>query len=61
MWKGCLIWVACVAVGALGGFLIGWVLWKLGLEIIGSAVALVGAAVGGIVVLFAYLRWKEGM
>ena len=31
--------------------LAGWALWKLGFELIGSAVALVGAAVGGILIL----------
>jgi hypothetical protein len=60
--SGCvlfLVWVGCVLLGALVGLLAGWILWKLGLEIIGSAVALVGAGVGGIVAFFAFLNWSE--
>jgi hypothetical protein len=41
MWIGCLI--VCVAAGLLSG----WIVWKFGLEIIGSAVVLAGAGVGG--------------
>jgi len=58
-WKLILVWIACVIVGAIIGFGIGWLLWKAGLELIGSAVALVGAAVGGFVVFFAFMRWQE--
>jgi hypothetical protein len=58
-WKFILVWIVCVIVGAIIGFAIGWALWKLGLELIGSAVALVGAAVGGFVMLFAFMRWAE--
>ena len=58
-WKLILIWIACVIVGAVVGFAIGWLLWKAGLELIGSAVALVGAGVGGFVMLFAVMRWAE--
>jgi hypothetical protein len=60
--SGCvlfLVWVGCVLLGALVGLLAGWILWKLGLEVIGSAVALVGAGVGGIVAFFAFLNWSE--
>jgi hypothetical protein len=41
------------------GFGIGWALWKLGLELIGSAIALIGAGIGGFVLLFALMRWSE--
>ncbi len=58
-WKMILVWIVCVILGAIAGFAIGWVLWKLGLELIGSAVALVGAGVGGFVMLFAFMRWSE--
>ena len=58
-WKLILVWIACVIIGAIIGFGIGWLLWKAGLELIGSAVALVGAAVGGFVVFFAFMRWQE--
>lgn len=58
-WQMILLWIGCVIVGAIIGFAIGWGLWKLGLEIIGSTVALVGAAVGGFVVLFAVMKWME--
>jgi hypothetical protein len=54
-----LVWAGCVILGALVGLLAGWILWKLGLEIIGSAVALVGAGVGGIVAFFGFLSWSE--
>ncbi len=58
-WKLILVWILCVIVGAIIGFGIGWLLWKAGLELIGSAVALVGAAVGGFVVFFWFMRWSE--
>jgi hypothetical protein len=45
------VWIACVLVGAGLGYLAGWALWKMGFELIGSAVALVGAAAGGIIIL----------
>jgi hypothetical protein len=54
-----MLWVGCVLVGALAGFLAGYLLWKLGFELIGSAVALVGAGAGGILVLFGLLAWYD--
>ena len=54
-----LVWIGCVLLGALVGFLIGYVLWQLGLELIGSAVALVGAGAGGILAFFGFLAWSE--
>ena len=54
-----LLWIGCVIVGAVAGFLAGYVLWKLGFELIGSAVALVGAGAGGILVFFALLAWYD--
>ena len=54
-----LVWIGCVLAGALVGFLAGYVLWKLGFELIGSAVALVGAGAGGIVAFFALLAWSD--
>jgi hypothetical protein len=48
-----------VIVGALAGYLVGYVLWRLGFELIGSAVALVGAGAGGIMAFFAFLSWWE--
>jgi len=54
-----LVWIACVVVGAFVGYLAGYGLWKLGFELIGSAVALVGAGVGGIVVFLALLSWWD--
>jgi hypothetical protein len=53
------VWVGCVLVGAAVGFAAGYVLWKLGFELIGSAVALVGAGVGGIVVFLALIAWWD--
>jgi asparagine N-glycosylation enzyme membrane subunit Stt3 len=40
-------WIVCVIVGAVAGVLLGWLLWELGLELIGSAVVLVGGILGG--------------
>ena len=54
-----LVWIGCMIAGAVAGFLAGYVLWKLGFELIGSAVALVGAGAGGIVVFFALLAWSD--
>jgi hypothetical protein len=54
-----LVWIACVIFGAAAGFLAGWILWKLGFELIGSAVALAGAGVGGIAAFFGFLNWSE--
>jgi hypothetical protein len=53
------VWVGCVLVGAAVGFAAGYVLWKMGFELIGSAVALVGAGVGGIVVFLALIAWWD--
>ena len=58
-WKLIVLWIGCVIVGALVGYLIGMVLWKLGFELLGSAVTLVGAGLGGILVFLALLRWSE--
>ena len=44
------VWILCVLVGAGLGFLAGWALWKLGFELIGSSVAIVGAVIGGILI-----------
>jgi hypothetical protein len=53
------VWVVCVLLGAAAGYLVGYVLWKLGFELIGSAVALVGAGAGGIVAFLGFLNWRE--
>jgi hypothetical protein len=53
------VWVVCVLVGAGLGYLAGYVLWKLGFELIGSAVALVGAGAGGILAFLAVLSWWD--
>jgi hypothetical protein len=55
-----LIWFGCVIVGAFVGYWLGSLLWQAGFELIGSAVALVGAGVGGILVFFGLMRWSEG-
>lgn len=56
VWKMMFIWFGCVAVGAIGGFAIGWIIWKMGFEVIGSSVALAGAGIGGILVLIGVLK-----
>jgi hypothetical protein len=38
-WKLILAWIVCVIVGGAVGFAIGWIVWKLGFELIGSAIA----------------------
>jgi len=58
-WMLVLVWIACVVLGAVAGFAAGYVLWKLGFELIGSAVALVGAGVGGIAAFLWFLQWSE--
>jgi hypothetical protein len=59
-WKLILAWIAFVLLGAVIGFAIGWVVWKLGFEMIGSAIALVGAGVGGLILFFAFMNWSYG-
>jgi len=54
-----LLWIACVVAGAVAGFIVGYIVWKLGFELIGSALALVGAGVGGILAFFAALNFLE--
>jgi hypothetical protein len=51
----CGVWVVCVILGAIVGFLLGLLLWALGFELLGSAVALVGAGAGGIIAFLAFL------
>ncbi|HYJ11989.1 MAG TPA: hypothetical protein VEW66_00235 [Thermomicrobiales bacterium] len=53
------IWILCVLVGAAVGLGAGWLLWKIGFELIGSAVALVGAAVGGIIAFLWFMNWQD--
>jgi len=54
-----IVWILCVLLGAAAGFLLGWILWELGFELIGSSVALVGSGVGGILAFFAFLNWQD--
>ena len=53
------VWIVCVIAGAVAGYMVGYLLWQLGFELIGSAVALVGAGVGGIMMFLAVLGWWE--
>jgi hypothetical protein len=55
-----LIWIGCVIVGAFAGYWLGSLLWQAGFEIIGSAVMLVGAGIGGILAFLGFLKWSEG-
>jgi len=60
--SGCvliLVWIGCVLLGAAAGYAVGYLLWKLGFELIGSAVALVVSGAGGILVFFGFLNWQE--
>jgi hypothetical protein len=54
-----LVWIACVLIGALAGYFLGYLIWQLGFELIGSAVALVGAGVGELLAFFGFLSWSE--
>lgn len=54
-----LVWIACVIVGAVAGFALGYVVWQLGFQLIGSAIALVGAGLGGVIAFLGVLRWSE--
>ncbi|MCC2628909.1 MAG: hypothetical protein K0S14_2559 [Thermomicrobiales bacterium] len=58
-WTLILVWIGCVIIGALVGYWIGLILWQLGFELLGSAVTLVGAGLGGILMFLAFLRWSE--
>jgi hypothetical protein len=58
-WKYTVVWVVCVIAGAIAGFGVGWGFWNIGFELIGSAVALVGAAAGGILMFFAFMTWSD--
>jgi hypothetical protein len=51
----CGLWVLCVILGAVAGLVIGGIVWQLGFEVIGSAIALVGAGAGGIMAFLAFL------
>jgi len=57
--KLAIVWIVCVIVGAVVGFGAGWLLWKLGFELIGSAVALVGAGAGGILAFLWFMNWQD--
>ena len=52
-----LLWIVCVLLGAAAGFILGLIVWRLGFELIGSAIALVGAGVGGILAFMLVLNW----
>ena len=53
------LFAACVIGGAIAGYLVGFVLWKAGFVLIGSAVGLAGAGVGGIVAFLGVLGWYD--
>jgi hypothetical protein len=56
-------WVVCVILGAAVGFFAGTIIWHMGFELLGSAVALIGAGAGGIFAFFGFLtlqdRWEQ--
>ena len=52
-----IVWLLCVLVGAFAGYFLGYLLWQAGFELIGSAVALVGAGIGGILAFFGFMAW----
>jgi hypothetical protein len=53
------LWIVCVLAGAAAGWLAGYLLWRWGFELLGSAVALVGAGAGGIMAFLAVLAWQD--
>lgn len=58
-WMLVLAWAVCVLIGAVVGYMIGYFIWKLGFELIGSAIALVGGGLGGILAFFGFLNWAQ--
>lgn len=52
-----LLWFGCVTFGAFVGYWLGSLLWRAGFELIGSAVALVGAGLGGILAFLGVMQW----
>ncbi len=54
-----LVWILCVLVGVAVGIGAGWLLWELGFVLLGSAVVLVGAGVGGIIAFVAFMNWQD--
>jgi hypothetical protein len=54
-----LLWVGCVIAGGIVGFLVGYLLWQLGFELIGSAVALVGGVAGAVIAFILVLGWSQ--
>jgi hypothetical protein len=54
-----LLWVGCVLLGALAGWLVGYVLWQLGFELLGGSVAVVGGGIGGILAFVGVFAWYD--
>jgi hypothetical protein len=59
VWKMMFVWFGCVILGAAAGFAVGWIIYQMGFELIGSSVALAGAGIGGILVLIAVLKRND--
>ncbi|MCD6031750.1 MAG: hypothetical protein K0S78_3932 [Thermomicrobiales bacterium] len=58
-WQLIVVWIGCVILGALAGYWLGVFLWQAGFELLGSAVTLIGAGVGGILAFLGFLRWAD--
>jgi hypothetical protein len=54
-----LLWVGCIIVGGVIGFAIGYIIWQLGFEMLGSATAMIGSVVGGTMAFFGVYAWSE--
>ncbi len=58
-WRLVVVGIACIIVGGAIGFGVGWVIWKLGFELIGSSVALAGAALGGVLTFLWFMNKRD--
>ena len=58
-WRLFLVWIGCIIGDGIVGFALGFILWQLGFEILGSATALVAGVIGGTMAFFAIYAWTE--
>ena len=54
-----LLWGGCIIAGGIIGFGIGYLLWQLGFEMLGSATAMIGSVIGGTMAFFGVYAWSE--
>jgi hypothetical protein len=54
-----LAWIACVILGAVVGFFVGYMIYRLGFEFLGATVAFIGSGLGGIIAFFVFLSLMD--